>query len=297
MTIRFISKLILFPSLMTFVITFAHPQEDNLLQAIKNNSGTEVQQVLMDIVKQNQNDKAAESILLKAIMTGTTENIRQAVQPIIEQGKNNISPITWAILLKKPEAVKTLIECGAKVDETIVDLTIKMHDFQAALMLAQSNVDLSSKMDLLLQLACSSLTSSSEKSTALKLIQTLISKKNCDSNHIWQFSCKHLYHNVEAIKLLIDNGANPNYIVCEKRSDRSTQQSNLTNTPLFRAIFWSSPAAVKLLLEAGADVNQTASPNGKPLTPLTYAIHYSPCDANTKAKIVELLLELGAQLN
>lgn len=285
MTIRFISKLIAFPSLMTFVVTFAHSQEDNLLQAIKNNSGTGVQQVLMDVVKHGQNETTVESILLKAIMTGTAENIKQAVQPIIEQGKNNISPITWAVLLKKPEAVKTLIECGAKIDSKIIDFTMKMNDLKIILEIVK-NVNISNDLlsddeqiddykdqilDHYARLAVRNFYS--DKTTASILIKEL-SAKGYDANKIWHY----VDNNLDLIKFIVKNGANVNY-----------QDINSRELPLRSAVSMGYLEIVKFLVDAGADINpKDQQPDDRSL--LSIAIDRGFSD------IIEFLLEHGASL-
>jgi len=84
---------------------------------------------------------------------------------------------------------------------------------------------------------------------------------------------------IEAIKLLLDSGADINL--------PGSTEDNWDATPLQHAILQRQPAAVRLLLDRGADLNRGAGP-GKSLTPLLLAA------GDTDPSILKLLLAHGA---
>ena len=84
---------------------------------------------------------------------------------------------------------------------------------------------------------------------------------------------------IEAIKLLLDSGADINR--------PGSTEDNWDATPLQHAILQRKPAAVRLLLNRGADLNRGAGP-GRSLTPLFLAA------GDADASILKLLLAHGA---
>ena len=84
---------------------------------------------------------------------------------------------------------------------------------------------------------------------------------------------------IEAIKLLLDSGADINL--------PGPTEDNWDATPLQHAILQRHPDAVRLLLDRGADLNRGAGP-GKSLTPLLLAA------GDTDPSILKLLLAHGA---
>jgi ankyrin repeat protein len=84
---------------------------------------------------------------------------------------------------------------------------------------------------------------------------------------------------IEAIKLLLDSGADINL--------PGPTGDNWDATPLQHAILQRQPAAVRLLLDRGADLNRGAGP-GRRLTPLLLAA------GDTDPSILKLLLAHGA---
>ena len=88
-----------------------------------------------------------------------------------------------------------------------------------------------------------------------------------------------LYYSPEVVKLLLEEGANPN----------SFDPELPDYTPLYNAVSnKSSPELIKLLLEAGADPNQ----EGKLGTQL-----FSAVSNKSSPKVIKLLLEAGANPN
>ena len=277
-------------SFISFVAAQADSQQD-ILNAIKNNSGDAIKQTLLDVVQQGQAGKTPESILLKAIMSGTADEIKQALQPVINQGKNNIAPITWAVLLRKSDAVKTLLDCGASIDSTIVQYAVKMGDLKAMLEIVKSGTDISEYMQDYMRSCIRARDLSSNSEIVLELIQELINH-GYNVNDVWKIQANdgsNIYEAFggKALRLLLKNNANPNQVITGNQWGE---------TPLLIAIFRRNKQAVEILLGAGTDINQKGLTfNGRrsvltPLTPLSYAVEIG-CH-----EVVELLLERGASL-
>lgn len=307
MNIRFLATGILCLSLIASTAFPAKAQQDALLNAIKNNSAAGVQQALMDVVKQGKDGKSPEGILLKAIMTGTTDEIKKAVQPVIEQGKFDKSPLTWAVLLKKPNAVEALLECGSMIDSTIVQFALNMHDIQTMLLVVKSKADISGFTDDYIEFGLRSIYQKCAQELVLELI-----KRGNNVNEIMRLAWKKSMMGCKPIaEFLIKNGANPDYVdtfdvpiraTVEYGSDGSMfiPQTKGTRTALtyLAASSNDDDQAVKFLLDSGADMNLAANlcPNCPdkslrgPHTPLYFAINRG------KTKIVALLLERGANI-
>ena len=126
-----------------------------------------------------------------------------------------------------------------------------------------------------------------KKDIALELIQLLINH-DYKINDIWAAKLgQGIYDNEIILNLFIKNGANPNNIFEYPRNSKATW------TPLLKAIYHGNKEVVKILLDAGANLNQQANPypnipTNKQQTPLSLAINQG------KNHIVELLLEHGA---
>lgn len=133
----------------------------------------------------------------------------------------------------------------------------------------------------------------------LELIKALLISKQYDAKNIWQESigspslstlpdgysllrCPHVVNNVDALKLFLSHGANPNESI---NMDRGL----FTWTPLTLAIAGNNKHAVETLLEYGANIDQPIMIN-QSCTPLAFAIALG-CN-----EIVELLTAHGASL-
>ena len=88
MNIRITTTTLLCINLISSAAFSATVNQELLLNAIKNNSEDGVQQALIEVVKQGNDDKSPE----------VSDEIKQAVLFILEQEKNNMSPITWEVL-------------------------------------------------------------------------------------------------------------------------------------------------------------------------------------------------------
>ncbi len=262
-------------------VSFTETQT-KLHQAIENDSATEVRQVIASSTPKGQGNDSAEWFLLKAILSDNTEEIKQATQKIIAEGKNGNAPIIWAALLEKPNAVKILLECSAKIDANIVKYAIKVGDFESALTIVKSGMDISDIIQDCVQLCTSSTNTDSD--TILEFIQELINR-GYKVNDAWNLP-PNLYQAFESkiLKLLLKNGANPNQVIVGNRYG---------NAPLLIATHLAAHQAIEILLDAGANVNQAAKVRSyrEPVTSLFVAI------AQNNIEVAKLFLDKGADIN
>ncbi len=294
--------------------------QTQLHKAILNNSGEQVQQAITTVSTQGLGNETAEWFLLRAIMKENAEEIKAAVQQLITEGKNGNSPIIWAALLRKPNAIKPLLECGAKLDANIVKYAIKVGDLQTALIMIRHEMDISDITQDCMQL-CIHRANKDNIGIIFELIQELwkrgynFSNANngiinpllttCDAKILKRFiengiNPNQIFKNnsygetlllmalgigaKQAVEILLNAGANVNQIGTVKRCGYRAPV-----TPLFVAISHSNFDGVKLLLSHGANIHQASHVNDKAFTALTLAIE------NGNSAMVELLLERGAQ--
>lgn len=90
-------------------------------------------------------------------------------------------------------------------------------------------------------------------------------------------------NNNEAVKLLLDNGANSNYLY--------TSAENVKLSILSYAVYQEKNEAIKLLLDKGADPNHIITDNEDEISVLDIAVH------RDNTEIVKLLLDHGADPN
>lgn len=297
MNTRIIFLSVLIANLFSYGACPAKPKnqrQEEMLTAIKNDSPAEVWKVIQSVITQGKEGKSPMYILLMAIMNGTTEEIKKAVQPVLEQGKFDKTPMTWAVLLMKSNAVEALLECGAKFDANIAAFAAKMGDIKTALVVVKSGADISGLMDEYMTLAMNYVTQVSHKDIAMELIQELI-KRGYNINNMWKFGVWKTAAYPVILDLLIKKGIDVNHVF----EDKSWKGSSWT--PLIAAAIYGDIQAIKFLLGAGANINQKGNPllrhpiNGLH-TPFYFAIHTDCCGQDKKTAIVELFLELGADL-
>ncbi len=315
MNIRFISLLFL---ALSFGVSHADTPSENftkkqneLHEAVKNDSPEEIKTVLISTVVESKQDESTEWLLLTALLNENISEIKQLVQKLITEGKNGNSPILWAALLEKPNAAKILLECGAKIDADIVEYALVTGNTQTAIVLVQGGVDISSIIDRCVAL---SIAHASTKNAALTLefIQELINR-GYNVDNVWNGNASYYrLFDGKIIDLFLQNGANPNKVKNSKapllraiqhnalsavrmllhaRADVNLEVDEVgtLQTPLFWAIRQGNLKIVTLLLDSGADINQKFSLNQEEMPPLAFAI------STRKAAIVKLLLERGAQ--
>ena len=251
------------------------------------------------------NPMSASVVLHQAILNNSTEEVRKAVVLAgvdINSGKDGKSPLVSAVLLKRANAVKGLLECGANANVVYLGLPIVHHairlgSLRSAILLVKRGGDFSgfsgpakrNAMSYIINFFLENPHSiGSTFDEVFELIQELINhgyninSSDCSKN-IWYLSVRSRCDK-RVFQIFIKNGANLNQIIIDS--------SQRTWTPLLRAIEHFNIPMVKFLLSAGADVNQKARPVYKsgPYTPLSYAI------SKGQAAMVELLMERGASL-
>jgi len=244
----------------------------------------------------------AQELLHKAILNDSAEDVREALQfgANVNKGKDGKAALLWAVLLKRSRAVDALLSCGANVNITysgssLVLHAVKLGDFPSATLLVKKGADFSGNI------GCENVMTTAMRDHALEFIQELINhgwdihnntdgyagsnSRNARITNIWWEICKNRGCNNELLKLFLRNGANPNQIVYNSGFIGASW------TPLLLAI--QSKEAIKILLDAGADIHQMASPFWLGLaqhTPISFAVMIG------NVPTIEYLLERGARL-
>ncbi len=184
------------------------------------------------------------------------DNLEQAVN-------EGHTPLYIATAKDHLETMKVLLRNGAKVDgisRFVDDQSSTIHE-QTALFAAALNGNVSA-IQLLKAYGANMNFASSEHKPFITPIYSAISK-----------------HHFEAVKRLIELGADVNYV--------AKGQHNMIATPLICAVQFGDLAIVKLLVEQGANVNY--SPNASVSVPLMIARE------ENKADIAEYLISQGAR--
>ena len=251
-------------------LSSATPTKDALHHAILSDDAASVEKAFQNAVR-NGSDSPAFNILMKAIVNDSTEEIKTAIKPVLLEGKNNNAPILWAALLKKSNAVKALLECGATANTEILMYSVKAADFKTALVLVRSGINISEVIYECMQEAYIHADRAPE--LALEFMEELIAR-GYEVNEIWKIFSRLAFGklNHKVLKLFIQKGANPNCDLGQTYTHGST--------PLMIAIDCSIEAqsvkiiTIKILLDAGAQVNQKSYVNRAKdgITPLLYAM-------------------------
>lgn len=240
-----------------------------------------------------------QEMLHEAISKDSAEGITQAVLSgaSVNQERNGKSPLLFAVLLKKSDATEALLTHGANAQisyagKPLVNYALQMRDIKTVLLLVKlcgATVGINEVLNIF-----------QNTYDGHMLIKELKNRGCFDINYLW---LHHAFKNETGVWFLLENGANPNIVIDDNnieyiRINKRTTCSN-TWTPLLIAISQGSIANVKMLLEAGANVNQSANPfasgYGKfykektgTQTPLSLAISLG------RSEIIELLISHGA---
>lgn len=224
-------------------------------------------------------------------------------------GENSINPLTSALLwasffTRNPEVIDALFDCGAKLDEneylTLAFAAVyNRNDDVVRKIISHSNIDRDTTLDFLwfientdrIRLIIDELNYQVDFDTLEYAIQNVKDKEILEC--LFSYFPNVNYHdehdytllgysvekgNVEAVKVLIKNGADVN----------STFDSG-NKTALFQAVNMSKPNTeiVKELVSSGANVNATTKEG---ITPLIYAVN-----KNTTTDVAMILINAGAK--
>lgn len=270
------------------------------------NSSAFIQDVYFEPINRkllNQaNDKT--EMLYRAIRDGDLEKTKTLLAdfPNINQKILVCAPLEYAVQSKQRAVAEYLISKGADVHQaSVLDLAIESGDVNMIKLLVDKGADVNAPwilttaviMDnieavkLLIEHGASVNLPDEVNSTPLhyavercniEMIKLLLAhganidaKNNLDETPL--HSLIHIPDNEEAVKLLLDKGANPNTMSM--------------GTPLLNdAVDYREEEFVKLLLEKGANVNST---DDKGNTPLQIAVK------SNKQSMIQLLMKYGAK--
>ena len=295
----------------------------------------------LPVVINQERQENPQDLLHRAIANDSLEGLQDAIRAIragasVHTLKDNKSPLLWAVLLRKENAVETLLNLGAIADKGLVQHAIDLRAYRIACLLAikgninanelyfydnQRRQDSTTLMRILIinnqheyadYLAqekpefisnCDTLVKEiatrfdNNRVISTRLIQAII-QRGYNVNNIWTLTeggnrtalITGIY-NPHLLRLFIAARANPN-IVIDINYPRTISGGSWTITPLLKTIDLCNTEAARILINAGADVNQRGniSSHQQPSTPLAYAIQRGA------AEIVQMLLERGANL-
>lgn len=242
--------------------------------------------------------------LYKGILNDSAEEIKQSIQAgaNINQVKDGKPLIVLAILLKKSNAVKALLEYDINVNTVYLGKKILHHamnlgDIQSSILLLKKGADFVGSLE-----ENKNIMDAAIESNALELVQELINRgwdihnsiesyesysKGKHLTNIWWNIIKHEGSKKELLSLFLNNGLNPNQVICH-----AGKKKGASWTPLLLAIERHNLTAIKMLLEAGADINKKACPHYFKVeqhSPLSYAITVK------NPAIIDFLIQRGAQ--
>ena len=253
------------------------------------------------ITKIKSSQEKLHAAILKDSAVGIREAIKEGADINIE--KNGKSPIMWAILLSRYKALETLLQLGAIPNDECGKHATKIKDIKALLLLANHsriNFDIKEVVALVDLNMC--------LGKDLQIVADFIKKliiHGYEVNEFWEPIIRLSQHKsveaLEMIQFILFRGANPNHIIrhpskgCEK----------ILMTPLLLASVYyinkghfQNKQIVKMLIEAGADVNQNVNShsNGSLRPLISHVIERHNISDSVRQEIIELLLEHGATL-
>ena len=261
-----------------------------LHDAILNDSLDQVKEAVILGANINQ-PKEQKLPLLWAVLLRKTD----AVEALLDLGAKpdkalvqyaislHASKIACLLVIKGNIDLNTLYyEDDQNNQSTLMRILLRRGDFDTATFLACRNLELKNDDAVT---ADDSLVSAIVKNysknplAARTFIQAIINH-GWNVNNIWQMtkrcepSLLNAFYNGEVLRIFTERGANPNTIIDMNHPSR-VSGGNFTWTPLFRAIEIGNVSAVRVLLNAKADVNLKANPISSLglFTPLSWAIH------------------------
>ncbi|HLJ51507.1 MAG TPA: ankyrin repeat domain-containing protein [Bryobacteraceae bacterium] len=272
---------------------------DRLYQAIRNNSLTEVQALLAGGVDVNSRDKRKTTPLMQAAAFGSVDAMRLLIEAGADVNAENAFDATalmWAV--NDINKVRLLLGKGA-------DVNAKSKLGRTALHMASADGSGTGVVRLLLEKGAVANARDAQQSTPLieaanSETAKLLIDKGADVNAKTVDGTTPLmnavggpgtYGDVSWIKMLLDKGADVN--AASKAPSSITVKNGPIDlgamTPLMLAVAFDSREAVKVLLDAGANVN---AKDMRGMTPVMLAI----ASDHNDPEVVKLLVSHGANL-
>jgi len=298
----------------------ARTAEEEKSKGIQTVTVTPIQPIVQPIVKREvqsqpqEINKAAQDQLIKAILDGSVDEIKKAISAGADV--NNVesdgkTPIWQALLLGKFGLVNALLESGAKTDvkyrdKTFVQAVVDVLNNMGSGTLRSNNIDplIIKTLSLLVAKGVDfSVVKITKGSTiADMIVQLSFGNVSADLLELMQQLALHGYPkiadkiwiagfewNKDLITFCLKNGIDVNQNI-------PTGAYNLSPMPmLFFAIRQNNNSkiandGIENLLNAGADINLQANPDGKGMqTPLDYA------ESLGKTGAIRVLMQRGAK--
>ncbi len=255
--------------------------------------------------------------LTDAILAGSVDEVKKAIAAgadINYMDHDGKTPAWLALLIGKFDIVLQLLEFGAKGDvtyrgntfaEAILDKASRSNSIAVKCMalLVLNGVDFSNVKkggtditDFVIGSLEKGLSGSVNqlKSNALELVQQLINHGYKIIDKMWDRGDIDLYSYRDIIALCLKNGININQSVNNMGNMHHIMPlSNYKLLPmpaLFIAIRLTTPQAIESLLDAGANMDFPADPDGKGMqTPLDWAL------SNGSSEAIRILMKRGAK--
>ncbi len=288
-----------------------HSEEDEIVPESK----------LAPILMQGLDHAEGKDILHQAVLDDSDDGVRRAVQAgaDVHRDRDGKAPLLWATLLRKSHAVEGLLVSGAKADVSYLHHAVRIGDIKSAISLVQHGAPFDGNVDTMRNVMDWAIIHVKtppryqnsagkwewvECDTVLNFVQLLIDKgwdvHNAAQGHVrnsslkktnvWWETIPNGWQNssIKLMELFLKNRVDPNQTITYPNGFVGASW-----TPLLLAIGPENLIVVKLLLQAGADVNKKAKPYLHQLethSPLSYAMKVGCQPA------IELLLQKGAKL-
>jgi len=296
-------------------------RDSALMAAVKAGHTESVQLLINAGADINQRDRYGNSAFFKAIESGSAETVQVFIDAgldVNQKNKHGHTPIWTAVRGDHAKTMQTLIKAGAEHD---LDRLLQSAAGSGKTKTAQALINLGASLEA--SSSDESLLESAATTGYNTQMFTLLKEAGASYDKDKLLSSAALSGTSETVKMLLDDGANPNVrgeygatplldavqresewrgskeifeLLIEAKADpniRDTGVRSLANTPLIEAVRKRDLDYVQKLIKAGADVNM---PNKFGATALHEASRLDE-DFDDAYEIVEALINAGANLN
>ena len=240
--------------------------------------------------------------LTQAILKGSLDEVKKAINEgadinyVDSDGK---TPVWFALLLEDWDIVNELLELGAKYDvvyrgntyvQVVIDKALNKNDSRidkclTLLFLDGVHIPYASKfsfnVDVLRML---------RQIMILEKRQELASRKYGMVHKLWNVGDWYLYQNKDMIEFCLKHGVDINQNINNFKLNVFSHSKFHPMPALFIAIKWGTKEAIENLLDAGANINLLANPDGKGMqTPLDWAL------SNGSSNAIRILMQHNAK--